>query len=260
MDVMRLKWYGTATILFEYNGTEIVFDPFFPLNKKSFQPPLHEMSADGVFVTHCHFDHISAIPALVKQGNKPFQVYCNEETRSILISKDVENSRICCIAPGDSITLGPFEVHVLKSKHINFNTALVLKTLFNPRVLYYWNNFKHILKETKNKNVETLAFNICAPNKRIFLLGSLNLDNETEYEIGADLLILPFQGRSDLCEYVLPIINRLKPMKIMLTHIDDTFPPVSSSVDTGQFIKNMKKDYPNIPIICTNASADWIEI
>jgi len=262
MNILRLKWYGTATILLEYNGTEIVFDPFFPLNKKSFQPRLEEISPDGLFATHCHFDHISAIPTLIEQSSKVINVYCTGETQDILAAKGVENSQICRITPGDAINIGPFEIQVLKSKHIHFNTGLILKTLFNPRILFYWNNFKQIYKDkvNRNKEIETIAFNIRTPDKRILLLGSLNLDSETEYEPGADLLILPYQGRTDLSDYALPFIYRLKPMKILLYHFDNTFPPFSSPVKTKKFVHIMKKDYPNIPIICTKASADWIDI
>jgi len=262
MDVLKFKWYGTATILIEYKGTEIVFDPFFPLNKKLFQPPLEEISPDGLFATHCHFDHISAIPDLIDRSNKIFKVYCTGETQDILASKGVDESRICRIIPGDTINIGQFEVQVLKSKHIHFNAGLVLKTLFNPRILYYWSNFKQIYKDkvNRNKEIETIAFNIRTPDKRILLLGSLNLDSETEYEPGTDLLILPYQGRTDLCDYTLPIIDRLKPVKILLYHFDNTFPPFSSAVNTKKFVHIMKKDYPNIPIICTKASAEWIDI
>ena len=29
---MRLKWYGTATILLEQDGVQLLFDPFLSLN------------------------------------------------------------------------------------------------------------------------------------------------------------------------------------------------------------------------------------
>jgi len=261
MNILRLKWYGTATIHLEQNGTSLLFDPFLPLSKNVFQPPLEEfIETDGIFVTHDHYDHIFAIPDIVKRSIKQFNIYCTKRTQDILISKGVDNSRICCISPGDTVDLNPFEIRVLKSQHIKFNTGLIIKTLINSRIIQYWRNIRRILDAVENSNakMETVAFDITVQKKRILLLGSLNLDDSTEYEPGADLLILPFQGRSDISSYSISIVNRLKPMKILLDHFDDTFPPLSSTVDIKPFILLMRKEFPDIPVLNTHASAEWI--
>jgi hypothetical protein len=87
----------------------------------------------------------------------------------------------------------------------------------------------------------------------------MNLDDNTDYPKGVDLLILPFQGRSDIHSYVLSFIDRLLPRKILLYHYDDTFPPLTSPVKTEPFISLMCKKYPDIPVLCPKASAEWIE-
>jgi L-ascorbate metabolism protein UlaG (beta-lactamase superfamily) len=107
---------------------------------------------------------------------------------------------------------------------------------------------------------ETVVYDISTANKRILLLGSLNLDDNTEYPEGADLLILPFQGRSDISKYAAPFIDRLRPKKVLLDHFDDTFPPISSNVKTGPFISLMRRKHPGIPVICPQAGAEWIDI
>ena len=263
MDSLRLKWYGTATIILEQNGTSLLFDPFLPLSDKVFQPSIDEFSAtDGIFVTHCHFDHTSAIPVVLEQSGNTLKVYGTKKTHDILISKGIDSSRICCITPGDTINIGPFEVRVVKSKHIVFSIGLIMRTLFNTRVLRYWSILIEILtaKENREHDTETVIFEINVYNKRVLLLGSLNLDAETEYATGADLLILPFQGHSDLCSYAMPIVSRLKPAKILLDHYDDTFPPFTTPISTERFISLMRKEHPSIPVICAKASADWIDI
>ena len=263
MNNVKLKWYGTATILLEQNGTKLLFDPFLPLNDKVFQPPPGELSeADGIFVTHCHFDHMSAIPDILERSGKTLNVYCTKKPQEVLVSKGVEKSRIQNINPGDTINIGPFEVKVLKGRHIVFNKGLIMRTLFSSRVLRYWGSFKRILrdKESREKNTETVIYDINTQGKRILLLGSLNLDSEVEYAPGADLLILPFQGRSDLGSYAMPIVKRLNPGKILLDHFDDTFPPFTTEVNTERFLSLMRDENPGIPVICNRASAEWIEL
>jgi len=90
------------------------------------------------------------------------------------------------------------------------------------------------------------------------LMGSLNLEENIEYPKGVDLLILPFQGRSDLSTYTIPLIQRLEPKKVLLDHFDDSFPPISSLVDTQPFVKLMREKFPGIPVIYLNAGEEWI--
>jgi len=63
------------------------------------------------------------------------------------------------------------------------------------------------------------------------------------------LMTLPFQGRSDLNTYTLNIINRLKPKALYLHHFDDSFPPVSDTMNTGSFIHAAAAAYPGLPVI-----------
>jgi L-ascorbate metabolism protein UlaG (beta-lactamase superfamily) len=266
---LRLKWYGTATILLEQDGTKLLFDPFLSLNDKCVKSPEDELSAveelasvDTILVTHGHLDHIADIPAILRQGDGTATVYCTAKPHEVLVSKGVDEIRIREIKPGDRLGFGPFEVRVLKGKHIVFNMGLVLKTFFNPRVLTYRNNLGYLLKENRIcvEAGETVAYDISVVDKRILLLGSLNLDDDTEYPKGVDLLILPFQGRSDLTKYAMPFIDRLRPKKVLLDHFDDAFPPISSNVKTGPFVSLMRRKYPDIQVICIEPDAEWIDI
>ena len=257
---MKLKWFGTASILLEHEGIRLLFDPFIPINNKLFKPPMQELaSIDNILVTHGHLDHIVDIPAIMKHGNGKSRVYCTMKPEETLLSKGVDKERICRIKPGDVLNFDPFEVRVFKGKHIIFNKGLLVKTLLSPRIPANWGNLKLLLKENKicKEAGETTAFDISAEDKHVFLMGSLDLDDTIEYPKGMDLLILPFQGRSDLGIYAMQFIERLRPKKVMLDHFDDAFPPISSSVDTRPFIANMEEKYPAVPVICPVAGAEW---
>jgi hypothetical protein len=100
-----------------------------------------------------------------------------------LISKGVDEAHVQKIIPGDILNFGPFEVRVLKGKHIVFDIGLIIKTLINPRILLNLGNFKYILKQNKQcaEAGETVVYDIGASCKRILLMGSLNLDDNTDY-------------------------------------------------------------------------------
>ena len=84
---MRLKWYGTATILLEQDGTRLLFDPFLSLNANTFKPPIDELSkVDNILVTHGHLDHIVDIPAILNHGGGQANIYCTAGPRETLVS------------------------------------------------------------------------------------------------------------------------------------------------------------------------------
>ena len=77
-------------------------------------------------------------------------------------------------------------------------------------------------------------------------MGSMGLDPEVAYPTGADLLILPYQGKSDPLEYAASLVDRLHPKAVLLDHYDDSFPPMTALVDTAAFEKYITEKY-NIP-------------
>ena len=82
---------------------------------------------------------------------------------------------------------------------------------------------------------ETLCYLIEAYEKKIMILGSLALAEDTDYPKGVDLALFPFQGCGDMCGPAIEVYEHLKPKAVLLTHFDDTFPPFSTEVDTSGF-------------------------
>ncbi len=77
-------------------------------------------------------------------------------------------------------------------------------------------------------------------------MGSMGLDDSQAYPTGADLLILPYQGKSDPLPYAASLVERLMPKAILLDHYDDSFPPMTARVSTAAFERLMREKY-NIP-------------
>ena len=258
---MKLKWYGTATILIEQDGAQLLFDPFIPLNAELFKPPIDELAAvESIFATHGHFDHISAIPAILKSVKCNATVYCCAKTREKLIAQGAQSGQTRAVAPGDVLDIYPFEVRVHKGKHVVFDKILLIKKLSSFLVPANWGKLRRILKlhSIYNEAGEILVVDIRAKDKRILFLGSLGLDENAAYPKGIDLLILPLQGRSDIHAHAMRIVECLQPKKVMLHHFDNSFTPFSSSVSAEPFISLMLEQRPDVEVICPAAGADWI--
>jgi L-ascorbate metabolism protein UlaG (beta-lactamase superfamily) len=178
------------------------------------------------------------------------KVHCAHPAAQSLINLGVDQKRIKVVAPGQNIIMGPFNIRVLKGRHIDFDRKLILKTLFNLRVLHYFGNFLKVLSVAKKfPEGQTLIYEIEVDGKKIMHLGSLALAEGENYPQNVDILVLPFQGRSDLAMYALPFVTRIKPKTIYLHHFDDTFPPISNTISTDKFVQNVRKDFPEVKFI-----------
>lgn len=146
------------------------------------------------------------------------------------------------IAPGWIGTVGPFTIRAYQGRHCRFDLPLLVNTVFCRR---FWRHPLHLLHLlaadlTFPENGEILFYEVACQGQRIQIMGSMNLDADTEYPTGADVLILPLQGRSDQDTYALELVKRLKPKSILLDHYDDAFPPLTNDVDTSGFVRNVQ--------------------
>lgn len=256
---MKLTWYGTASLILEENGKVIAFDPFggFPIhslsrrrgsyrNDEYFSPlPVpHEKEfqrASEVFVTHGHFDHIYHIPRVYFR--RKVKVYCTETPWKKLRSLGVPEKCLKKIQPGFRGSCGPFQIHAFQGKHCKFDRPLMQKTICSARFFRHPMHLMHLLKIYLSypEAGEILFYEVRCSGYRIQIMGSMNLDENVKYPVGADVLVLPLQGRSDQDIYALQFVEKLKPKMVLIDHHDDAFPPISGKVDPSGFIKNVEE-------------------
>jgi len=253
-------------------GLSLLFDPFVPLAGAGQPLPLESfLPAPRVFITHGHFDHIAAVSELVQRGAQV--VYVTATPRASLAKQGVSDEALCLIEPGSTLRFAlpagsstskathvlptnnndsaEVIVEVKQGRHISFDAALVLSTLLNPRMLRYGNNTRTILRANRiyKEKGETVVYEVSQGNKRITVLGSLALSSTEHYTQGVDLLILPLQGNTKLVPIALSIVDRIQPRTVLLSHFDDSFPPVSRSIDPAPFIAAMAKYHPSTQVI-----------
>ena len=258
-----VTWFATASLRLEVAGLALLFDPFVPLPGAANSLAIDDfLPAPHIFVTHGHFDHVASIPELVRQGGG--LVYAPVTASQALSKQGVELQSLHPVSPGDELVFNaadvtPVVVKVKRGRHIRFDLPLVLSTLFSPRMLKAPDNVRLILSYNKvyRENNQTLVYEVSCGDTLITLLGSPSLDDNESYTQSPDLLILPFQGHTNLSPIALAIVKRLMPKAVMLHHFDDTFPPVSRNVGTGLFIKLMAERFPEIEVVVPNRSEQF---
>lgn len=251
---MEITWMGTASLLLEAAGERLLFDPFIQLRGGA-NPvdPERFLQEETIFITHGHFDHLSFVPWILEEGDAT--VFCTgrpAQTLGELVEEfSPESGRILQMRAGDTFSIGRIEVNVLRGRHITFKWQRVLDTLNPARLLRYCYNLPFLFYANRKfqEGGETVAFDIKAEGKELLLLGSLSLAEDETYPQDVDLLILPYQGNNDLEREAMKIIERIRPKRILLSHFDNAFPPMSRNVDTRPFKKLMDEKYPDIPVV-----------
>ncbi len=251
--MIKITWLGTASIRIEAAGERILFDPFVQLTGGENPNCFADFEKDElIFITHGHLDHLMDVPAFLDpQGGAEATVYCGSVACGTLARMAEDTGNVVEIKPGDEISIGGVTVRVHEGKHAVPGLRMTLAALFSPRNLRYVRNALALLWLNRRfpEKGQTYLYELRAEGRTVLVMGSLGLQENADYPVGADLLILPYQGCPDLEEEVLRIIRRLKPARVMLDHFDDAFPPVSRSVDTRGLYRLLKTNAPKLHVI-----------
>lgn len=242
---MRITWFGTATILIESGSHAVLFDPYLNLlNPVLPRVDLSALSAaEAIFITHPHMDHFMDIPAVLREVHAP--VYICLRDVEIAKRQGFPMDTVHAIRVGKQEAIVPIRITALQGQHVRFDQAEVRQTLCRTirrdfckacRIGSYHHKFSIGKKDI-------LCYLMEAEGKRILLMGSAALPADFTVPPDIDLLIYPYQGRSDLCAYSMQIIQELAPKRIILDHFDDAFPPISSAVPTDEFVTACKSQF-----------------
>lgn len=250
-DMIELKWLGTASILLNIDGEELLFDPFFRMNKKVEKPPLETFTeVDYIFNTHSHFDHIRDVPQILKTTKAKFYgtptAYLRLETQGV----DVEN-KVEILCPHEKLETKNAVVKVLRTFHVKNDFWTVFSTTFRILLTFREHKALKVLGEHHHFHMagDIVAYQVEAQGKKILIFGSAGFDESAKIPKDVDVLVWPFQGRTNMAKYSLPIVEKINPKKIVLDHFDNAFPPITKNVNTKSFEHLMKKKHPNIEVI-----------
>jgi L-ascorbate metabolism protein UlaG (beta-lactamase superfamily) len=247
---MELTWWGTAGFQIKTGEQVFLIDPYLSRNATArpnqTMTPSDISGADQIFVSHGHFDHILDIPEIAAQTD--CKVYCCPIAANTLKLNGLKSDQIQEI-PRDGYTVD-FEGYRAKayfSQHVKFDRRLLIKTL--ARINFRIPRYLPLMKEYPVGQVLSWQFEIDDKVLRHFgSAGSTPQELEGLSDHKIDILFVPLQGHTRICDIALKYVQALKPRLVIPHHQDDFFPPISSYVDIRPFIKGVKHTCPHTDI------------
>ena len=239
------QWLGTAGLRITHGDRVLLVDPYLSRNRRA-RPvqdlrPADMADADLIFLTHGHFDHLADVPAIAQVSDA--QVYCSTVAAKTLEKKGVPPGRITTLNGGESLDLDGFKLSVGTSRHTVFDLKLLLSTL--PGVL---REARRVLpKLIGMPGGPVLIFTFDFDGLTVTDMGSMGVTVQQVFDEDLrfpDILFIPLQGRSDICQRAADITATVRPRAVVPHHYDDFFPPVSRMVDIEPFRLRVKRLMP----------------
>lgn len=248
---MKITWYGTASLKIEYEGSAVALDPYVSRNLSL--PPLDPADLDNVkalLLTHGHFDHTFDLPYLLNGRNIP--VYASAETVKALSKKErYTYNNLQSVIPGKAFNAGNFIITPYKAEHVKFDIPLIISTIFRILKKPVANAIPLagvISGFLKYREGETFAWEVKGGSRSVLVFGSMGVADDVKYP-SPDLLVLPLQGHSRIYDLAIKAAGRIKPAAVMPNHFDDSFPPVSDTIDVNVFAELLEKKNPHVKVI-----------
>ncbi len=247
---MKLKWLGTAGFQVDTGGQVFLIDPYLSrnLDAKPVQTlrPGDISGAGQIFLTHGHFDHIYDIPAIVAHSGAT--VYCSEIAASTLVREGVDKGRIHMVK-GDSykVDFDSYKAEAFFSQHIKFDKELMEGTLL--RIGPDYRRFENMLSQYPEGQVLSWRF-----TSGRFTMHHFGSGGSTPEELARlatkplDVLLVPLQGHTHICDIAFEYVRELKPHIVIPHHQDDFYPPISTNVDIAPFVEAVKEKCPSTEV------------
>lgn len=245
---MEITWYGTASLKIESEGSAVVLDPY--ISRNSSHPPIEPSDLEEVnalLLTHGHFDHACDLPSLVPDKQVP--VYASPKTvKALSVREGYLSVNLNPALPGKTLEAGKLFITPYQAGHVKFDIPLIVKTLYRiiKGLAFTARPLACVISDFfKYSEGETCAWEVKSEKGGVLIFGSMGFAPDVKYPV-PDLLVLPLQGHSDIFNLALEAVWSIKPSAVMLDHFDDSFPPVSNTIDAEAFAELLKEKNPGV--------------
>lgn len=244
---MKITWFGTASLALESNsGTRLLLDPFLRMNKRLKKIPLEDYTGfDAILLTHGHVDHIYHVPK-VAAADKKVPIYCTAAPKRSLVKMGVESRRIHCIQPEDSFTVGDIEITARHGQHVRFNLPYIAAS--TPQCILQPVKAARLIASgvTLPERGEIVIFEIRCDGKTVTVMGSFGVDAKAKYHKKPDILVLPYNGSTNIPALAEAPLRSLQPKMVFFDHYDNAFPPLTRRMDVENYEKRLKREFPGL--------------
>lgn len=239
-----LRWLGTAGFELKWAGRRSLIDPYLTRNPRA-RPELglgpgDFAGADHVLLSHGHFDHAFDVPAIVEKSGAT--VYCSAKVARALSARGVPGKNLHPLEGGESFALGDARVRATPTRHIVFDPKLVLETI--PRVVPERKSFRRFSGMAAGP---VMLYTISLGEVTVQHMGSLGMKPDRVDILGLespDILLVPLQGHTNICERAALLATALHPRAVVPQHHDDFFPPLSRRIDLSPFRERLRELLP----------------
>lgn len=260
---MEITWLGTAGFRIRAGGASILIDPYLTRNPGAIprQPltPEDLGPADAILVSHGHFDHILDVPAIARHTGA--RVFCSTiVARTLKGTHILKGNRIFGVRGLAKDRLAKDQIRIIEkdrttlhikgirataffSRHVRFDARLLVTTL--ARVAPGIGRILPLILGFPCGQV--LSWRLRAENKILHFFGSAGSGKAELQALAAsppDILLVPLQGHSDICDLAFRYVEILRPGMVIPHHQDDFYPPLSQTVDIQPFVDRVSTCFP----------------
>ncbi|MBU2551116.1 MAG: MBL fold metallo-hydrolase [Proteobacteria bacterium] len=243
---MELTWWGTAGFRVRSGDDVFLIDPYLTRNAaaRPAQPLGPSDVSDGtrIFLSHGHFDHIQDVPAIAARTGA--EVYCCPAAGGTLVGNGLGTEQVRAVTEdGRLFDFETYQAQAFYSRHVVFDRPLIFRTLLRANIRFF--SLMPLMK--KYPLGQVLSWRFTVEGKTVHHFGSGGSLPEELDRLGrqpTDILLVPLQGHTKICDIALNYVRALKPGLVIPHHQDDFFPPVSQMVDIEPFLQGVRRECP----------------
>ncbi|TSE00684.1 MBL fold metallo-hydrolase [Skermania sp. ID1734] len=226
--VGTITWTGCAGFLFDVEGTRICVDPFVsnPGFVDAFFRPARPNAAlvrqkfpdvAAAFIGHSHWDHAMDVAVLAAAGTV---VHGSTTTAELCRRQGVSDARLVQVGDGDRISVGPFTVEVIESRHGIVPLAskidvIELRGQGMPSTPFRW------------PRGAVFAYRVEFGGQSVHVQTSAGIaDGPLARQAPADVLIACLAARQGTPHYLQRLGEQLRPKVLIACHHDNFLHPV----------------------------------
>jgi L-ascorbate metabolism protein UlaG (beta-lactamase superfamily) len=247
---MKLQWLGTAGFKVAVGDRVFLIDPYLTRNAQArpvqSMQPAETAGAGQIFITHGHFDHLHDVPAIMASGSST--VYCSETAAATLLREGTDSARINAVnSDGFASDFGAYRAEAFFSRHVKFDIPLVARALW--RIGHRYRRLSRMNNGYPVGQVMSWRFTIDGFTVHHFgSAGSPPGELQRMAVRPPDLLLVPLQGHSHICDIAFEYVRAVKPRMVIPHHQDNFYPPISTAVDVSPFVRKVRENCPGTEV------------